>query len=201
MIRAPAEIARAKSTGIALYMQPVQDLTIEDRVSRTQYQFTLGIAEHRRTQHVGAEAVDKLNQRRNSPTSPATCRSQGLQAYLEIDRDTAGRLGITPAAIDKMLYDAFGQRLVSTIYTESNQYRVVLEVQPEFQNGPDALEKIYIPGLSNANSVAQASQGSTGSAGNGGAASASAARRRAPHPASRRATAAPRFTDKCRSTP
>jgi multidrug efflux pump len=69
-----------------------------------------------------------------------------LQAYLEIDRDTAGRLGVTPAAIDNVLYNAFGQRLVSTIFTQSNQYRVVLEVKPEFRRGPAALRELYVPG-------------------------------------------------------
>ena len=158
-------------TGIALYMQPVQDLTIEDRVSRTQYQFTMGSPNLDDLNTWVPKLVDKLNQRKELADVASDLQSQGLQAYLEIDRDTAGRLGITPAAIDQILYDAFGQRLISTIYTESNQYRVVLEVQPELQQGPASLEKIYIPGLSNANSVAQASQGSTGSAGNGGAGS------------------------------
>ena len=158
-------------TGIALYMQPVQDLTIEDRVSRTQYQFTMGSPNLDDLNTWVPKLIDKLNQRKELADVASDLQSQGLQAYLEIDRDTAGRLGITPAAIDQILYDAFGQRLISTIYTESNQYRVVLEVQPELQQGPASLEKIYIPGLSNANSVAQASQGSTGSAGNGGAGS------------------------------
>ncbi len=69
----------------------------------------------------------------------------GLQAYVDIDRETASRLGITPAAIDNALYNAFGQRLVSTIFTQANQYRVVLEVKPEFQRGPDALAQVYVP--------------------------------------------------------
>jgi multidrug efflux pump len=158
-------------TGIALYMQPVQDLTIEDRVSRTQYQFTLGSPNLDDLNTWVPKLVDKLNQRKELADVASDLQSQGLQAYLEIDRDTAGRLGITPAAIDQILYDAFGQRLISTIYTQSNQYRVVLEVQPELQTGPTALDKIYIPGLSNANSVAQTSQGSTGSAGNSNASS------------------------------
>ena len=72
-------------------------------------------------------------------------QDQGLQAYVEIDRDTAGRLGVTPAAIDNALYNAFGQRLVSTIFTQSNQYRVVLEVKPEFGHGPAALQDLYVP--------------------------------------------------------
>jgi multidrug efflux pump len=158
-------------TGIGLYMQPVQDLTIEDRVSRTQYQFTLGTPNLEDLNTWVPKLVDRLNQRKELADVASDLQSQGLQAYLEIDRDTAGRLGITPAAIDQILYDAFGQRLISTIYTESNQYRVVLEVQPELQTGPSALDKIYIPGLSNANSVAQTSQGSTGSAGNSNASS------------------------------
>ncbi len=158
-------------TGIALYMQPVQDLTIEDRVSRTQYQFTLGSPNLDDLNTWVPKLVDRLNQRKELADVASDLQSQGLQAYLEIDRDTAGRLGITPAAIDQILYDAFGQRLISTIYTESNQYRVVLEVLPELQNGPKGLEKIYIPGLSNANAVAQTSQGSTGSAGNSNASS------------------------------
>jgi len=159
-------------TGIALYMQPVQDLTIEDRVSRTQYQFTLGSPNLDDLNTWAPKLVDKLNARKELSDVASDLQSKGLQAYLDIDRDTAGRLGITPAAIDQILYDAFGQRLISTIYTESNQYRVVLEVLPEMQNGPKALSKIYIPGLSNANSVAQTSQGSTTSAGNASASSA-----------------------------
>jgi multidrug efflux pump len=158
-------------TGIELYMQPVQDLTIEDRVSRTQYQFTLGSPNLDDLNTWVPKLVDKLNERKELSDVASDLQSKGLQAYLDIDRDTAGRLGITPAAIDQILYDAFGQRLISTIYTESNQYRVVLEVLPSMQNGPKALSKIYIPGLSNANSVTQTPQKSTGSAGNTGASS------------------------------
>ena len=160
-------------TGIALYMQPVQDLTIEDRVSRTQYQFTMGSPNLDDLNTWVPKLIDQLNQRKELADVASDLQSQGLQAYLEIDRDTAGRLGITPAAIDQILYDAFGQRLISTIYTESNQYRVVLEVQPQLQTGPKALEKIYIPGLSNANAVAQGvTQSASGSAGNAGGGSA-----------------------------
>ncbi len=106
--------------------------------------------------------VDKLNQLPQLADVASDLQSQGLQAYLNIDRDTAGRLGITPAAIDQILYDAFGQRLVSTIYTESNQYRVVLEVKPEFQRGPKALSRLYVPGLSNANSVTSSNSSTSG---------------------------------------
>jgi len=148
-----------KLGGITLYLQPVQDLTIEDRVSRTQYQFTLGTPDLAALNTWVPKLVDKLNQQPELADVASDLQSQGLQAYLNIDRDTAGRLGITPAAIDAVLYDAFGQRLVSTIFTEANQYRVVLEVKPEFQEGLKALSRIYVPGLLNANQVAQTPQG------------------------------------------
>jgi multidrug efflux pump len=154
--------------GNTLYLQPVQDLTIEDRVSRTQYQFTLGSPNLDDLDTWVPKLVDALNRRPELADVASDLQAKGLQAYLDIDRDTAGRLGITPAAIDQILYDAFGQRLISTIYTESNQYRVVLEVKPDMQTGPEALNKIYIPGLSNANSVTQTPQGSIASAGNSG---------------------------------
>jgi multidrug efflux pump len=158
-------------TGIKLYMQPVQDLTIEDRISRTQYQFTLGSPSLDDLNLWVPKLIDKLNARPELADVVSDLQSQGLQAYLEIDRNTAGRLGVTPAAIDQILEDAFGQRLISTIYTEANQYRVVLEVKPQFQNGPKALESIYIPGLSNANSVAQTPTASSAASGGTGAAS------------------------------
>jgi multidrug efflux pump len=150
----------AKLPGISLYLQPVQDLTIEDRVSRTQYQFTLGSPDLNELNTWVPKLIEKLRAQPELADVASDLQSQGLQAYLDIDRDTAGRLGITPAAIDNILYDAFGQRLVSTIFTESNQYRVVLEVKPEFQNGPQALNKMYIPGLSGANNISQTSAGS-----------------------------------------
>ena len=152
-------------SGIGLYLQPVQDLTIESRVSRTQYQFTLGSPNLDDLNTWVPKLVDRLNQQPELAEVASDLQSQGLQAYLEMDRDTAGRLGITPAGLDAVLYDAFGQRLVSTIFTESNQYRVVLEVKPEFQRGLKALSRIYVPGLSNANQVAQTPQGSVSSPG------------------------------------
>jgi multidrug efflux pump len=157
--------AAAQGPGINLYLQPVQDLTIEDRVSRTQYQFTLEDADINELNTWVPKLLDKLRQQPQLADVASDLQSQGLQAYLNIDRDSAGRLGITPAAIDNVLYDAFGQRLISTIFTEANQYRVVLEVKPEFQQGLNALNGIYIPGLSNANSVAQTPQGSVSSPG------------------------------------
>src|SRR5205823_5982468 len=89
--------------------------------------------------------TDKLRSLPQLQDVASDLQNQGLQAYVVIDRDTAGRLGVTPAAIDNALYDAFGQRLISTIYTQASQYRVVLEVMPEFQRGPAALESIYVP--------------------------------------------------------
>src|SRR5262249_558043 len=141
-------------------------------VSRTQYQFTMGSPNLDDLNTWVPKLIDKLNQRKELADVASDLQSQGLQAYLEIDRDTAGRLGITPAAIDQIRYDACGQPLIWTIYREPNQYRVVLEVQPELQKGPTSLEKIYIPGLSNANAVAQGvTQSASGSAGNAGAGS------------------------------
>jgi multidrug efflux pump len=140
----------ARQEGIALYMQPVQDLTIEDRVSRTQYQYTLEGADRRELRDWTLRAVEKLRTLPQLADVASDLQDQGLQAYVMIDRDTAGRLGVTPAAIDNALYNAFGQRLVSTIFTQASQYRVVLEVKPEFRAGPAALNDIYVPGTGGA---------------------------------------------------
>ncbi|HQR11549.1 MAG TPA: MdtB/MuxB family multidrug efflux RND transporter permease subunit [Casimicrobiaceae bacterium] len=131
--------------GIALYMQPVQDLTIEDRVSRTQYQFTVESVDAAELGTWVRALTDRLHRMPQLADVASDLQDGGLQAYVEFDRATASRLGITPAAIDNALYNAFGQRLVSTIFTQSNQYRVVLEVQPEFQRGLAALDSIYVP--------------------------------------------------------
>ena len=130
--------------GISLYMQPVQDLTIEDRVSRTQYQFSVEDADPKELSAWVPRLVERLRALPQLADVASDLQDQGLQAFVEIDRDTASRLGITPAMIDNALYNAFGQRLVSTIFTQSNQYRVVLEVRPEFQKGLAALDDIYI---------------------------------------------------------
>jgi len=134
----------AQVEGISLYMQPVQDLTIEDRVSRTQFQFSVEDADPNELSVWVPRLVDRLRQIPLLADVTSDLQDQGLQAYVNIDRDTASRLGITPGAIDNALYNAFGQRLVSTIFTQSNQYRVVLEVKPEFQKGPAALDDIYV---------------------------------------------------------
>ena len=140
----------AKLEGITLYMQPVQDLTIEDRVSRTQYQFSLEGSDAEELSLWTNKLVDKLNTLPQLADVVSDLQDQGLQAYLNIDRDTAARLGITPAAIDNALYNAFGQRLISTIFTQASQYRVVLEVKPEFRRGPSALNDIYVVSASGA---------------------------------------------------
>jgi multidrug efflux pump len=131
--------------GIALYMQPVQDLTIEDRVSRTQYQFTVEDTNPDELSVWVPRIVERLRNIPQLADVASDLQDGGLQAYVDIDRATASRYGITPAAIDNALYNAFGQRLVSTIFTQTNQYRVVLEVKPEFQLGPDALAQVYVP--------------------------------------------------------
>ncbi len=134
----------ANLAGITLYMQPVQDLTIEDRISRTQYQFTLEASKPEDLSIWVPKLVDHLSQLPQLADVASDLQDQGLQAYVLIDRDSAGRLGVTPAAIDNALYNAFGQRLISTIFTQTNQYRVVLEVQPNFRLGPQALADLYV---------------------------------------------------------
>ncbi len=134
----------ARVDGISLYMQPVQDLTIEDRVSRTQYQLSLEDANGENLSLWVPRLLQRLKGAPELADVTSDLQDQGLQAFVDIDRASASRLGITPAAIDNALYNAFGQRLISTIFTQSNQYRVVLEVQPDFQKGPDALADIYV---------------------------------------------------------
>jgi multidrug efflux pump len=125
-------------------MQPVQDLTVEDRVSRTQFQYSIEDADAQELAQWTPKLVAKL---RTLPalTDVATDQlNNGLKTNVTIDRDTASRLGIFPQAIDNTLYDAFGQRQVSTIFTQLNQYHVILEVLPSFAQTPDALKDIYI---------------------------------------------------------
>jgi multidrug efflux pump len=134
----------AQVSGITLYMQPVQDLTVEDRVSRTQYQYSVEDADPRELATWAPKLLDRMRQLPQLRDAASDQQSGGLQAQLVIDRDTAGRLGILPQTIDDTLYDAFGQRQVSTIFTQLNQYHVVLEVQPQFKGSPDSLKSIYV---------------------------------------------------------
>jgi multidrug efflux pump len=130
--------------GITLYMQPVQDLTIENRVSRNQYQFTLDSANCEELSQWTALLVEQLARQPQFSDVASDLQDRGLQAFVAIDRSTASRLGVSIAGIDNALYDAFGQRLVSTIFTQSNQYRVVLEVKPKYRQGLDDLKDIRI---------------------------------------------------------
>ena len=132
--------------GITAYMQPVQDLTIEDRVSKTQYQFLLSSPDVTELGTATTLLVERLKTLPQLADVASDHQDQGLQAYVQIDREAAGRLGVTVSAIDSALYNAFGQRLISTVYTQSSQYRVVLEVAPQFRLGPQSLQSIYVPG-------------------------------------------------------
>jgi multidrug efflux pump len=133
-----------KIEGITLYMQPVQDLTVEDRVSRTQYQYTLEDPDQRELNYWTAKLMAKLQAIPELRDLATDQQTSGVAASLVIDRVTASRMGITPQAIDQTLYDAFGQRQVSTLYTQLNQYHIVLETQPEFQKNPSKLQDIYV---------------------------------------------------------
>ena len=144
VIRRVAESTRSVP-GIALYMQPVQDLTIEDRISKTQYQFLLSSPNIEELNSWTVRLIERLNRSPQLADVASDLQDQGLQAYVEIDRAAAGRLGVTVAAIDNALYNAFGQRLISTIFTQSNQYRVVLELAPAFKVGLQALTNLYVP--------------------------------------------------------
>ncbi|HSY07080.1 MAG TPA: MdtB/MuxB family multidrug efflux RND transporter permease subunit [Steroidobacteraceae bacterium] len=132
-------------TGIFVYMQPVQDLSIEDTVSRTQYQFVLEDANPDEFNVWVPKLVERLQQLPQIEDVASDQENQGLAAYLTIDRDTAGRFGITPATVDNALYDSFGQRIVSTIFTQSNQYRVILQADASLMASLDSLGTIYLP--------------------------------------------------------
>jgi multidrug efflux pump len=132
--------------GITLYMQPVQDLTIEDKVSRTQYQFTLEALRQDVLDQWTPRLTSELAARPELADVVSDLLTRGRQAYLEIDRDRASASGVSVAAIDNALYDAFGQRMISTIFTQTSQYRVILEVQPEYRTDPASVEHIHVKG-------------------------------------------------------
>jgi multidrug efflux pump len=134
----------AKVEGITLYMQPVQDLTVEDRISRTQFQYSLEAADANELNDWSARILAKLRTLPELRDVASDQQNGGLKADLVIDRDTAARFGILPQNIDDTLYDAFGQRQVSTIFTQLNQYHVVLEVGNQFQDDPNDLSHIYV---------------------------------------------------------
>jgi multidrug efflux pump len=133
-----------KVEGITLFMQPVQDLTVEDRVSRTQYQYSLESPDVKELAIWVPKLLEKLRTLPELRDVASDQQEGGLQLRLVIDRDNASRLGITPQQIDDALYDAFGQRQVSTMFTQLNQYHVVLEVAPSFRDHPEDLKQIYV---------------------------------------------------------
>ena len=134
----------AKVPGITLYMQPVQDLSVEDRVSRTEFQYTLEDPNVDELNTFAPQMLAKLKMLPQLSDVASDQQTLGLQAKLVFDRNTASRFGITTAAIDQTLYDAYGQREVSTMFTQLNQYHVVLEVNPGFDKNPSDLSNLFI---------------------------------------------------------
>ncbi len=135
----------AEVEGIQAWFQPVQELSIEDRVARTQYQFTLTSLDSETLGEWTPRLVDALSQRAELTDVASDLQQRGQELYLEIDRDAAARLGISVSTIAEVLQNAFGQRQISTLFTQANQYRVVLEMDPALARGPEALSSIYLP--------------------------------------------------------
>jgi multidrug efflux pump len=177
--RAPAIIARMKAeaskmAGISLYLQASQDLTVDDQVTPSQYQFSVSDPDSAKLAALTPRLVAALKARPEFADVTSNLQDQGLVADIQIDRDAASRYGITAADVDAALYNAFGQRLVSTIYTQSNQYRVVLEVAAPFQLSPAALDDVYLTPTSDSSTSSSTSSSSSttsstsGSSSNGG---------------------------------
>ncbi len=167
----------AQVAGIKLYMQPVQDLTVDDRVSRTEYQYTLEDPNQNELNSVVHDFVAKLQKLPELADVVTDQQLGGAAEALVIDRATASRFGVTPATIDNTLYDAFGQRQINTLYTQLNQYHVILETDPQFQRNPHKLNDLYIQSTlistapaaiasNSAGSSSGAGAGSSGSSGN-----------------------------------
>ncbi len=135
----------ANVPGGSAYLQPVQDLTIDDRVSKNQYQFVLESANPEDLAQWTPALAERLRGLPELSGVATDLAEHGLAAYIQVNRDTAARLGITAATIDNALYDAYGQRIISTIFTQSNQYRVILEANPALQRSPESLYQVYIP--------------------------------------------------------
>jgi multidrug efflux pump len=132
-------------SGIQIYLQPVQDLSVENRVTRTQYQYTIEDPDQEVVDQWTTKLVAKLNTLPELADVTTDQQPHGLAADVQIDRVTASRLGITPSSIDNALYDAFGQRQITTLYSQTNQYHVILEADPEFRSGPNQLSHVYLP--------------------------------------------------------
>ncbi|MEI8090319.1 MAG: multidrug efflux RND transporter permease subunit [Opitutaceae bacterium] len=137
-------VAVREVSGITAYFQPVQELTIEDRVSRTQFQFTLTCPDEQLLQEWVPQLIAALEEAPALSDVVSDLQNRGLQAFLEIDRDAASRLGVTMADIDDTLYSAFGQRQISTLFTQASQYRVVMEIDPRLAKGPEALTSLFV---------------------------------------------------------
>jgi len=148
--------------GMQLYLQPIQDLTVDDRVSRTQYQYTLEDPDLNELNEWTTQLVTAIRKLPEVSDVATDQQPNGVSADLEYDRPTASRFNITADQVDSTLYDAFGQRQVDTLYTQSNQYHVILEVMPQFQAGPDRLNDIYIQGSNGTSTQAQSVSGRTG---------------------------------------
>ena len=161
----------AKVDGIQLFMQPVQNITIDDRVSRTQYQYTLEDPDQNELNEWTNRFVSRLKQLPELEDVATDQQMGGLAVSLVIDRPTASRLGIAPTTVDNTLYDAFGQRQINTMYTQLNQYHVILEAQPQFQTDPNKLNHLYIQsnaasGTSGAGASTSSGRGSTSAGSN-----------------------------------
>jgi multidrug efflux pump len=161
--------------GIKLYMQPVQDLTVDDRVSRTEYQYTLEDPNQDELNSVVHDLLPKLQALPQLADVVTDQQLDGIASTLTIDRATASRFGITPSTIDNTLYDAFGQRQINTMYTQVNQYHVILETDPRFQRDPGNLHDLYIQGSTTGTvaAVASSTAGSSSGAGSGATAASS----------------------------
>ena len=147
--RAPAIAERLKARmtkleGVALYLQPVQDMTVDTTVSRTQYQFLLQTPRMEELAEWVPQLMEKVKAIPSVKDVATDLQLNGRQVFVDIDRTAAGRYGISVADIDAVLYDALGQRIISTIFTQSNQYRVILEVKSEFRDGPESLGRLYV---------------------------------------------------------
>jgi len=157
--------------GIQLFLQPIQDLTVEDRISRTQYQYSLDAPDKALLDQWVPRLLDRMKNLSELRDVASDQQNNGLGLYVSVDRDTAGRLGITPQNVDDALYDSFGQRQVSTIYTQTNQFHVILEVQPQYQRDAGSLSAMYVPiGSASANLATTIALAGTNSALTGAAA-------------------------------
>lgn len=153
--------AATQVAGIQLYMQSAQDLTVNDQVTPSQYQFTLDDADSENLVQWSPKMVAALQQRPEFNGVVSNLQDQGRVAYVELNRDKAARYGITASDVDTALYNAFGQRLVSTIFTQSNQYRVVLEVAPRYQQGPASFDDVYLQPSSSSDEESDSSTSSS----------------------------------------